>query len=78
MAAAAAALESLGGDVDVERTDAGWQLHGYGCPLASVTAKHPEVCALAQALVAEITGRPVTEHCDRTGRPRCGFSIARD
>jgi len=78
VAAAAAALESLGGDVEVQRTDAGWQLRGYGCPLSSVTAKHPEVCALAQALVEEITGRPVTECCDRGDRPRCGFSVARD
>jgi predicted ArsR family transcriptional regulator len=75
VAAAAAALESLGGDVEVERTERGWHLRGYGCPLSAVTAKHPEVCALAQALVEEITGQPVTECCDRNDRPRCGFTI---
>ena len=44
-------------------------LQGYGCPLSAVTATHPEVCALAQALVEQITGLPVTECCDRTAPP---------
>ena len=26
-------------------------------------------------LVETITGRPVTECCDRSGRPRCGFLV---
>lgn len=75
--AAAAALRGLGGDVTVERTEEGWQLRGFGCPLSAVTARQPEVCVLAQALVEEITGRPVVECCDREGRPRCGFRVAR-
>ena len=74
--AAAAALRSLGGDVEVTATDGGWRLQGYGCPLSAVTPGRPEVCALAQALVEEITGRPVTECCDRSARPRCGFEVA--
>jgi predicted ArsR family transcriptional regulator len=74
--AAAAALRGLGGDVEVEATPAGWRLRGYGCPLSAVTAGHPDVCALAQALVEEITGAPVSECCDRGARPRCGFEVA--
>ena len=74
--AAAAALRSLGGDLEVVPADGGWRLKGYGCPLSAVTAGRPEVCALAQALVEEITGRPVTECCDRGARPRCGFQVA--
>ena len=73
--AAAEALRGLGGDVEVQETGAGWRLQGYGCPLSAVTARRPEVCALAQALVEEITGRPVAECCDREGRPRCGFLV---
>jgi predicted ArsR family transcriptional regulator len=72
---AAAALRSLGGDVEVQRTEGGYTLQGYGCPLSAVTAKHPEVCALARALVEEITGQPVTECCERNARPRCRFRI---
>lgn len=75
VAAAAAALRGLGGDIEVRQTEAGWRLQGYGCPLSAVTAKHPQVCALAQALIEEITGQRVTECCDRTGRPRCAFQI---
>lgn len=73
--AAASALRSMGGDVTVQRTETGWRLQGFGCPLSSVTASQPQVCALAQSLVEEITGRPVTECCDRSGRPRCGFLV---
>jgi predicted ArsR family transcriptional regulator len=75
VAAAAAALRSLGGDVEVQRTDQGYTLQGYGCPLSAVTANHPRVCALALAVVEEITGGPVTECCERDGRPRCRFRI---
>ncbi|HYC31363.1 MAG TPA: winged helix-turn-helix transcriptional regulator [Gemmatimonadales bacterium] len=74
--AAAAVLRGLGGDLDVERVPEGWRLRGYGCPLSAVTGGHPEVCALAQALVEEITGAPVKECCEREGRPRCGFAVA--
>ena len=73
--AAAAALRGLGGDIEVQRTAGGYRLQGYACPLSAVTAKHPQVCALARALVGEITGQTVTECCDREGRPRCGFQI---
>ncbi len=76
VAVAAAALRSLGGDVDVLRTDGEYTLQGYACPLSAVTAKHPQVCALARALVEEITGEPVTECCERGARPRCRFRIA--
>lgn len=73
--AAAAALRGLGGEVDVIRSDHGWQLKGFACPLSAVTARHPEVCALARAIIEEITGQEVTECCERGDRPRCGFRI---
>lgn len=78
VAAAAAALRGLGGDVEVQRTEQGYRLQGYGCPLSAVTAKHPEVCVLAKALIEEITGQPVVECCERGDRPRCGFRIDDD
>jgi predicted ArsR family transcriptional regulator len=72
---AAGVLRDLGGDIDVERTDGGYLLKGYACPLSSVSAQHPEVCELARALAEEIVGQPVSECCDRRGRPRCGFKV---
>lgn len=76
--AAAEVLRQLGGDVEVERTDAGWRIRGYGCPLSAVVAEHAKVCALAETLVGEISGMPVRERCDRTDRPRCAFELGDD
>ena len=73
--AAADVLRQLGGDVDVERGEAGWVIRGYGCPLSGVVADHAEVCALAEALVGEVSGLPVRECCAREGRARCGFWV---
>jgi len=73
--AAAGALRKLGGDVEAQKTDSGYLLKGYACPLSSLAADHPEVCELARALAEEIIGQPVSECCDRSARPRCGFKI---
>jgi predicted ArsR family transcriptional regulator len=51
------------------------RLQGFGCPLGEVTAKHPLTCKLAEALVTELVGAPVTECCERGERPRCAFRI---
>ena len=75
VAVAAEILRGLGGDVEVQRTESGYALQGYACPLSAVTVDHPQVCALARALVEEITRLPVTECCDRSDRPRCRFGI---
>jgi hypothetical protein len=50
-------------------------IRGNGCPLAAAVSVHPEVCQLAEALVAEIVKAPVHEHCDRSARPHCRFEI---
>jgi predicted ArsR family transcriptional regulator len=76
VAAAAGALRELGGEVGVERDGGGWLIRGMGCPLSAVTQDHPETCALAKAMIEEITGMAVTECCERSGRPRCGFKLA--
>lgn len=75
--AAAGVLCGLGGDVEVMPTDTGWKIQGFGCPLSAVVGEHAELCALAESLVAEITGQPVRECCDRSGRPRCAFNVGR-
>lgn len=73
--AAAGVLRQLGGEVEVEPTESGWRIRGFGCPLSAVVAKHDEACALGESLVTEITGLPVTECCNRGGRPRCAFDV---
>lgn len=55
----------------------GWTIRANGCPLSAVMAEEPDVCALAESLVAEVTGLPVTESCDKGARPRCAFRVVR-
>jgi predicted ArsR family transcriptional regulator len=69
-------LEALGGAPGVENEGGKIQIRSAACPLAAAVAEHPEVCELAEALVSEIVGVPVTEHCDRSGSPRCCFELA--
>ena len=47
-----------------------------GCPLGAAVAVHPEVCRLAETLVAEIVKVPVEERCNREGRPKCRFELS--
>ncbi len=68
-------LEALGGSADVEQHDDKIVIRGNGCPLGAAVSVHPEVCRLAETLVAEIVKAPVHEYCERDGRPRCRFEI---
>jgi predicted ArsR family transcriptional regulator len=74
--AAVEVLNELGGLAELEEHDGGFIIRGYSCPLAGVTLDHPEVCRMAETLIAELAGVPVHEHCDRGERPRCCFEIA--
>jgi predicted ArsR family transcriptional regulator len=68
-------LEVLGGAPRIERDDGKLSIRSSNCPLGAAVAEHPEVCQLAEALVAEIMGVKVQERCDREGSPRCRFDI---
>src|ERR671920_480178 len=57
-------LNELGGLAELEERDGAVAIRGYSCPLAGVTPEHPEVCHLAEALVAEVAGVCVQEHCE--------------
>jgi predicted ArsR family transcriptional regulator len=74
--AALDALKRLGGLAALQETSGGFIIQGYSCPLAAAVREHPEVCRLAEALLAEIIGVPVQETCIRNGTPRCVFQIA--
>ncbi len=67
------ALNSLGGLAEYEIADGSVTIRGYSCPLAAVTAEHPEVCRLAETLVSDLVGVPMHEACVRDGQPRCAF-----
>lgn len=69
-------LETLGGATEIEQGDDKIVIRGHGCPLAAAVSVHPEVCHLAETLVAEIVKVPVKEHCDRSESPKCHFEIS--
>ncbi len=68
-------LKALGRTPGVEREGGKLSIRSGGCPLAAAVVEHPEVCELAESLVAEIVGRPVRESCDRGDSPKCCFEI---
>lgn len=68
-------LEDLGGAPVLIRTDEGAAIKSESCPFADVVAEHPEICKVAESMVEEIVGSPVQEVCDRTGLPKCQFTI---
>jgi predicted ArsR family transcriptional regulator len=70
-------LEAIGGAAEVENQEDKIVIRSSGCPLAAAVAVHPEVCRLAETLIAEIVGVTVEEHCDREAGPRCRFEIDR-
>ena len=69
-------LEAIGGAAEVEQHGDKIVIVGKGCPLAAAVSVHPEVCRLAETLVAEIVKVPVEERCDREGRPKCRFELS--
>ena len=68
-------LTAMGGTPTVEREGSKLLIRSGGCPLSAAVVQHPEVCELAEALVSEIIGAPVREHCDRGERPKCCFEL---
>jgi predicted ArsR family transcriptional regulator len=45
-------------------------------PLAAVVRQHPKVCKALEAMIGELAGVTVREHCDRSDeRPRCCFQL---
>src|SRR6185295_14179311 len=69
-------LEAIGGAAEVAQHGDKLVIASSGCPLAAAVSVHPEVCRLAETLVAEIVKVPVVECCDREGRPKCRFEIS--
>jgi predicted ArsR family transcriptional regulator len=68
-------LKAIGGTPSVEREGGKLVIRSGGCPLAAAVVEHPEVCELAEALVAELVGLPVRESCQRGESPKCCFEV---
>src|SRR5262249_21125491 len=68
-------LRDMGGLPEVEADGSTYRIRGYSCPLASLVARHPQACRLAEVLLSEVIGAPVKEQCERGDRPRCCFEV---
>jgi predicted ArsR family transcriptional regulator len=68
-------LAAIGGIAEATQHEDKIVIESGACPLAGAVSVHPEVCRLAESLVAEIVKLPVKERCDREGRPKCRFEI---
>ncbi|HEX5438965.1 MAG TPA: helix-turn-helix domain-containing protein [Gemmatimonadaceae bacterium] len=68
-------LGELGGIAQLEEHDGTLTIRGASCPVSSTVRNHPEVCRAVEALVAELVGAPVQQHCEHSDRPRCCFEI---
>ncbi len=75
LATAVEVLNELGGMAELESCDGTYCIRGYSCPLAAAVPGHPEVCHLAEALLTELVGVPLQEHCDRSEPLRCCFVV---
>ena len=71
------ALNDLGGSAKLEESEGRQFIYGRnGCPLAAVTANHPEACLIVEALLSKIIGAPAKKCCEYRETPHCCFEIA--
>jgi len=75
VAAAARALDELGGAYELTPTPDRIILSSTICPLASVTAEHHECCHALAEFAGEVAAAPARTRCVHHGRPRCIFEI---
>lgn len=74
--AASGVLQTLGAPNEIEESDGGLTIRGFGCLLASAVGEQPAVCHAMESLLEELLDLPVTECCERGDRPRCCFTIS--
>lgn len=70
-------LNELGGLAELEEAEEVFWIQGQLCPLATLVPDHPLMCQLAEALLGELVGKPVEEHCARGEAPHCHFAVSK-
>lgn len=71
-------LNDLGGSSRFEESGGKQFIHGRnGCPLAAITANHPEACLILEALLSKIIGAPAKKCCEYREIPHCCFELGR-
>src|SRR5438094_7379603 len=71
-------LHDLGGLARFDERDGKQFIYGRnGCPLAAITAGHPESCLIVESLLSKVIGAPAKKCCEYGETPRCCFELAR-
>jgi predicted ArsR family transcriptional regulator len=71
-------LNDLGGSARFDESGGKQFIHGRnGCPLAAVTASHPEACLIVESLLSKIIGGTAKKCCEYSETPRCCFELGR-
>ena len=77
-AAAARALDEIGGVSRLTDRNDAIEIRSHCCPLAEMTRRHPAACLALSAFVARFVGTSVAHQCERDvhdGTPHCRFAI---
>ena len=72
---AVVAFGELGGLAQVEKKNGHLTIHGRRCPLSTISASHPQICLMAEALLTELIGVRVTQQCKTTEPVECMFAV---
>src|SRR6266487_3609455 len=71
-------LNDLGGSAKFDESGGKQFIHGRnGCPLAAVTASHPEACLIVESLLSKTIGIRAKKCCEYGEVPRCCFELSR-
>ena len=70
-------LNDLGGSAKFDESEGKQFIHGRnGCPLAAVTASHPEACLIVESLLSKIIGVRAKKCCEYGDTLRCCFELS--
>lgn len=72
---AVAFLKMLGSAADVSEEKGKMVISSFGCPIAEAVIADTRSCFAMEALLKDLTGLPVAEHCDHGRHPSCRFEI---
>jgi len=73
--AALSFLKLLGSAAEMTEEKGAIVISSYGCPISEAVIADSRSCIAMEALLKELTGLPVTEHCDHGAHPSCRFEI---
>jgi predicted ArsR family transcriptional regulator len=76
--AAVRALEMLGRPVKVTKRGTARMLSTQCCPLGAVSRRSENACVIVESMLANASGLPVYQACDRGDLPRCRFVVDED